>query len=51
MLPETLYTALVKLDTNEKGKQTLLDLYGTEGFVKASDADYNSLRRVMGFLK
>lgn len=46
-----LYTALVKLASDAKGKQTLLDLYGTEGFVKASDADYNSLRSVMGLLK
>jgi phosphonate transport system substrate-binding protein len=46
-----LYTALVKLATDAKGKQTLLDLYGTEGFVKASDADYNSLRAVMGMAK
>jgi len=45
-----LYTALVKLATHEKGKQTLLDLYGTEGFIKASDADYNSLRSAMGLL-
>jgi phosphonate transport system substrate-binding protein len=43
-----LYTALVKLATETKGKETLLDLYGTEGFVKASDADYNSLRSVIG---
>lgn len=47
----TLYTALVKLATDPKGKQTLLDLYGTEGFVKASDSDYNSLRNVMGLAK
>jgi phosphonate transport system substrate-binding protein len=46
-----LYTALVKLAGDTKGKQTLLDLYGSEGFVKASDADYNSLRAVMGVLK
>ena len=46
-----LYTALVKLSTDAKGKQALLDLYGTEGFVKASDSDYNSLRGVMGLLK
>jgi phosphonate transport system substrate-binding protein len=46
-----LYTALVKLATDAKGKQTLLDLYGTEGFVKASDADYNSLRSVIGLAK
>jgi phosphonate transport system substrate-binding protein len=46
-----LYTALVKLASDVKGKQTLLDLYGTEGFVKASDADYNSLRGVMGIAK
>lgn len=46
-----LYTALVKLATNVKGKQTLLDLYGTEGFVKAADADYNSLRNVIGLAK
>ena len=46
-----LYTALVRLATDVKGKQTLLDLYGTEGFVKASDADYNSLRGVMGMSK
>lgn len=46
-----LYTALVKLATDAKGKQVLLDLYGTEGFVKASDADYNSLRSVMGLVK
>jgi phosphonate transport system substrate-binding protein len=43
--------ALVKLASDAKGKQTLLDLYGSEGFVKASDADYNSLRAVMGILK
>jgi phosphonate transport system substrate-binding protein len=46
-----LYMALVKLASDAKGKQTLLDLYGSEGFVKASDADYNSLRAVMGILK
>jgi phosphonate transport system substrate-binding protein len=46
-----LYTALVKLASDTKGKQTLLDLYGIEGFVKASDADYNSLRNVMGIMK
>src|SRR5688572_22837068 len=46
-----LYTALVKLATDPKGKQALLDLYGTEGFVKAADSDYNSLRGVMGLLK
>ena len=46
-----LYTGLVKQATSPKGKQTLLDLYGTEGFVKASDADYNSLRSVMGLSK
>jgi phosphonate transport system substrate-binding protein len=40
--------ALLKLAQDEKGKQALLDLYGTEGFVRASDADYNSLRHVMG---
>jgi phosphonate transport system substrate-binding protein len=43
-----LYVALVKLATEPKGKQMLLELYGSEGFVKASDADYNSLRVVMG---
>jgi phosphonate transport system substrate-binding protein len=46
-----LYMALVKLASDAKGKQTLLDLYGSEGFVKAADADYNSLRAVMGILK
>lgn len=48
--PETarkLYTALVKLSTDKQGKQVLLDLYGTEGFTKASDTDYNSLRTVI----
>jgi phosphonate transport system substrate-binding protein len=40
--------ALMKLSKDEKGKQALVELYGTEGFVKASDADYNSLRQVMG---
>lgn len=39
--------ALMKLSVTEKGKQTLTELYGVEGFVKASDADYNSLRSVM----
>jgi phosphonate transport system substrate-binding protein len=42
--------ALLKLSMDEKGKQVLLGLYGTEGFVKASDADYSSLRSVMGIL-
>lgn len=46
-----LYIALVKLSTGEKGKQVLLDLYGAEGFVKAADADYNSLRQVMGIAR
>lgn len=40
--------ALLKLSQDEKGKQALLDLYGAEGFVRASDADYNSIRQVMG---
>lgn len=43
-----LYVALVKLSTEQKGKEILRELYGAEGFVKASDADYNSLRQVMG---
>lgn len=43
-----LYVALVKLASEPKGKQMLQELYGSEGFVKASDADYNSLRIVMG---
>jgi phosphonate transport system substrate-binding protein len=42
------YMALIKLGTEAKGKQTLMDLYGAEGFAKASDADYNSLRQIMG---
>lgn len=46
-----LYTALVKLSTDKQGKQVLLDLYGTEGFTKASDADYNSLRSVLVSMK
>lgn len=46
-----LYTALVKLATDPQGKLALMDLYGTEGFVKAADSDYNSLRGVMGILK
>lgn len=43
--------ALLKLSQDTKGKEVLLDLYGTEGFVRASDADYASLRQVMGVLK
>lgn len=39
--------ALIKLSKDQKGKEALIQLYGTEGFVKASDADYNSLRQVM----
>ena len=46
-----LYIALVKLASEEKGKKILLDLYGGEGFVKASDSDYNSLRQVMGIIR
>ena len=46
-----LYVALVKLTTEQKGKEILRELYGSEGFVKASDADYNSLRQVMGVVK
>lgn len=46
-----LYTALVKLSTDAQGKQVLLDLYGTEGFTKASDSDYNSLRGLLANLK
>lgn len=40
--------ALLKLSQDEKGKQALLDLYGAEGFVRASDTDYNALRQAMG---
>lgn len=40
--------ALLKLAQDAKGKQALHDLYGAEGFVRASDADYNSLRQMMG---
>jgi phosphonate transport system substrate-binding protein len=43
--------AMIKLAQDEKGKQALEDLYGTEGFVRASDADYASVRQVMGILK
>jgi phosphonate transport system substrate-binding protein len=49
--PETsrkLFIAFVKISKDPKGKQALMDLYGAEGFVKATDADYNSLRQVMG---
>jgi phosphonate transport system substrate-binding protein len=42
-----IYTALIKFAATPEGKQALLDLYGTEGFVKASDSDYNSLRQVV----
>jgi phosphonate transport system substrate-binding protein len=48
VIANKLCMALMKLAQDEKGKQALQDLYGTEGFVKASDADYNSLRLVMG---
>ena len=44
---QKLSLALMKLSKDEKGKQALAELYGSEGFVKASDADYNSLRQVM----
>jgi phosphonate transport system substrate-binding protein len=50
-LARKLYLALAKLASAPSGKQALLDLYGIEGFVKASDADYNSLRMVMGIKK
>lgn len=43
-----LYIALVKMAKDPQGKQALQDLYGCEGFVKAGDTDYNSLRQVMG---
>ncbi|MEO5977026.1 MAG: phosphate/phosphite/phosphonate ABC transporter substrate-binding protein [Chryseolinea sp.] len=46
-----LYTALVKFSTDAKGKQVLLDLYGTEGFTKASDTDYDSLRKLLASIK
>jgi phosphonate transport system substrate-binding protein len=46
-----LYTALVKLSTDQQGKQVLLELYGTEGFTRASDSDYNSLRTLLAALK
>lgn len=46
-----LYTALVKLSTDTHGKEVLLELYGTEGFTKASDSDYNSLRGLLAALK
>jgi phosphonate transport system substrate-binding protein len=47
-LARKLYLALAKLASAPNGKQALLDLYGVEGFVKAADDDYNSLRLVMG---
>lgn len=50
-LARKLYIALAKLASAPNGKQALLDLYGVEGFVKASDSDYNSLRTVMGIKK
>jgi phosphonate transport system substrate-binding protein len=40
--------AIMKLSKDEKGRQALLDIYGAEAFVRASDADYNSLRQAMG---
>lgn len=43
--------ALIKLAKDAKGKEVLQELYGTEGFVRASDADYASLRQIMGVLK
>jgi phosphonate transport system substrate-binding protein len=43
--------AIMKLSQDEKGKQALIDIYGAEAFVRASDTDYNSLRQVMGLIK
>jgi phosphonate transport system substrate-binding protein len=48
VLANKLCLALMKLSKDEKGRQILTELYGIDGFVKASDADYNSLRNVMG---
>jgi phosphonate transport system substrate-binding protein len=39
--------ALVKIAATEEGKKLLKDMYGIEGFVRASDNEYNSLRTVL----
>jgi phosphonate transport system substrate-binding protein len=39
--------ALVKITSTEVGKKILMDLYSVDGLVRASDADYNTLRAVM----
>ncbi len=38
--------ALLKIAASDDGKSAILDLYGIDGFVKAKDSDYDSVRRV-----
>ena len=38
---------LIKFMTTEEGKKTMKDLYSLEGFVRCSDADYNTLRNAL----
>ncbi|MBI1767885.1 MAG: phosphate/phosphite/phosphonate ABC transporter substrate-binding protein [Bacteroidetes bacterium] len=39
--------AMVKIANTEEGKKLLKEMYGVEGLVRATDADYNSLRAVI----
>jgi len=39
--------ALVRIASTEEGKKLLKEMYDVEGLVRASDAEYNSLRSVM----
>jgi len=38
---------LIKFMSTEIGKKTMKELYSFEGFVRCSDADYNSLRSAL----
>lgn len=44
---ESLKKALLGLSTDESGKKWLNELFGIEGLVEASDADYDGLRSVI----
>jgi phosphonate transport system substrate-binding protein len=45
---QKLVIAMVKIANTEEGKKLLKDMYDVEGLIRASDADYYSLRTVIG---
>lgn len=45
-LVEKVASGLMKVAASDEGRQAVMKLYGIDGFVRAKDSDYNSVRKV-----